>query len=51
MEQVMVGGGVEIEEVINLIDQLKLDLRKDFATKLDLDQFESRLADLEEDSD
>ena len=33
------------------MDQLKDDIRKEFATKLDLDKFESRIADLEEDLD
>ncbi len=47
----MVGGGVEIEEVINLMDELKADLRKELATKQDLDSFETRVADLEEDID
>lgn len=42
---------MEIEEVIGLMDNLKEEMRNQFITKLDLDKFESRLSDLEEDLD
>ncbi len=34
-----------------MLDEVKEDLRKEFVSKLELDQFESRITDLEDDSD
>lgn len=50
-EQQQHSGGVEIEEVIGLIDQLKDEMRSQFLSKLDLYKFESRIGDIEEDLD
>jgi hypothetical protein len=44
-------GGVDIGEIISLLDQIKIELRQELASKKELDDVEVRMGNIEEDFD
>ena len=47
----MANGGVDIGEIISLLDQIKIELRQELASKKELDDVEVRMGNIEEDFD
>ena len=48
---VVTNSGIDVVEIISLLDQMKAELRQELATKKELDDVEVRMGNIEEDFD